>query len=216
VKVVDASWFMPVAKRNPAKEFETKRIANSFAYFDIDAISDKSSSLPHMLPTVNQFEQQVSALGLSNDDHIVLYDTSGFFFASARAWWTFRVFGHDNVSVLDGGLARWQQLGYPVDTGAFTAPHKGNFVVRELRRHLLHTLPQIVANIDSKQFQLVDARAAGRFNATEPEPRPHLLAGHVPGSFNVDFKSVVDLYGNRNVGKHTANVSLMPSALAVK
>ena len=91
VKLIDASWFMPAQRRNPAKEFEEQRIAGAAAHFNIDNICDKSSSLPHMLPTVNQFEQQVSELGLSNNNHIVVYDTSGCFFASARVWWTFRV-----------------------------------------------------------------------------------------------------------------------------
>eukprot|EP01097_Dermamoeba_algensis_P008888 TRINITY_DN6106_c0_g1_i1.p1 TRINITY_DN6106_c0_g1~~TRINITY_DN6106_c0_g1_i1.p1 ORF type:complete len:186 (-),score=24.08 TRINITY_DN6106_c0_g1_i1:456-1013(-) len=115
VKVLDTSWFMPAEGRKPSEDHDKRRIPNS-QFFDIDKISDATQTLPHMLPSVAHFEREVQQLGLSNQDHVVCYDTGSNYFASARVWWTFRVFGHEKISILDGGLRAWESAGFPVET----------------------------------------------------------------------------------------------------
>ena len=189
VRVLDGSWHLPPAGRDPAAEFLAAHIPGA-AFFDIDGISDPDSTLPHMLPTPAHFAESVSALGIGNDSHVVVYDTVGLYSAS-RVWWMFRVFGHERVSVLAGGLPRWQAEGRPVDSGtptitpgAFTAPAADETMVRSFE--------QVRATLGTGSAQIVDARAAARFTGEDPGPRPDLPRGHIPGSRNVPFDAVLD------------------------
>ena len=116
IKIIDATWHMPSSMKNAKKDFERRHIPNA-VYFDIDDVSDRSNPLPHMLPSENQFSRHASELGLSNDDKIVVYDTNGGHSAAARVWWTFRVFGHDKISILDGGSLKWFKKGLPTENG---------------------------------------------------------------------------------------------------
>ena len=167
VRVVDGSWHMPHLKRNPRAEFAQAHIPGA-VFFDIDAIANTRSRLPHMLPDAKTFAARVGALGIGRRDRVVVYDTRGVV-SAARVWWTFRAFGHDAVAVLDGGLPKWRAEGRAVASG-LPAPRVRTFTAR-LRKRLVRDLAQIRANIKTRREQVLDARSHGRFTATEPEPR---------------------------------------------
>ena len=183
VRPVDGSWHMPQLKRDARAEFARAHIPGA-AFFDIDAIADTASPLPHMLPSAAKFAACVGALGIGNRDVVVVYDTRGVI-SAARVWWTFRAFGHARVAVLDGGLPKWQAEGRPVETGV-PAPKPRRFTAR-LHRSLVRDLAQMRANLASRREQVLDARSHGRFIGTEPEPRPGLRGGHIPGSLNLPY-----------------------------
>jgi thiosulfate/3-mercaptopyruvate sulfurtransferase len=155
-------------------------------YFDIDAVADQASPLPHMLPAPHYFEQAASALGLSNNDHIVIYDQSAGYMASSRAWWMFRAMGHNAVYVLDGGLSSWTGHGFKTISGPAAAVEPGTFKAR-FRPELVADKERLLANLDSKAFTVLDARPAARFTGAAPEPRPGMRGGHIPGSVNLPF-----------------------------
>ena len=183
VRVVDGSWHMPNLARDPRREFEEAHIPGA-VFFDIDAIADRSTSLPHMLPSPMQFGRQVGELGISDRDLVVVYDVRGVV-SAARVWWTFRTMGHDRVAVLDGGLRKWRAEGRPVETGpARVAPARYR---ARIRRSLVRDLDQMRRNIENRAEQILDARSRGRFAAIEPEPRAGLRGGHIPGSLNLPY-----------------------------
>eukprot|EP00245_Coleochaete_scutata_P018575 TRINITY_DN9746_c0_g1_i1.p1 TRINITY_DN9746_c0_g1~~TRINITY_DN9746_c0_g1_i1.p1 ORF type:complete len:412 (+),score=48.16 TRINITY_DN9746_c0_g1_i1:282-1517(+) len=210
VKVVDASWYMPVEKRQPLVEFQALRIPGA-VFFDIDTIADTSVDLPHMLPTADKFAAAVSALKISADDNVVIYDGKGLF-SAPRAWWMFRVFGHDRVRVLEGGLPKWRSAGLPTDTvpadnamklveaaaaimkqdsvAPPTASDTTRFAAR-LQDNLVWTAEQVRKNLETRQAQVVDARSKGRFDGVDPEPRKGVLSGHIPSANNVPFPNVL-------------------------
>jgi thiosulfate/3-mercaptopyruvate sulfurtransferase len=188
IVVLDATFFLPNQQRNAAEEYRQAHIPEA-RFFDIDAVADKSTPLPHMLPTPEQFAEAVGAMGIDNDSHVIAYDRN-FFMASARLWWTFRVFGHDRVSVLDGGLARWMAEGRPL-TEQLPAVTARRFTAR-FRPELVRDLEQMKALLAEREAQILDARSPGRFAGTEPEPRAGLRSGHIPGSRNLFFKSLID------------------------
>lgn len=189
LRLLDASWHMPAAQRDPKVECVAKRISGA-QFFDIDAISDPHSPLPHMLPTAESFKASVEALGIGSDSTVVVYDVTGLS-SAARVWWMFRVFGHDKVFVLDGGLPGWIKIGGPVETGPLTPSTKGQFTPR-YRAHLVRSVEDMRANLASGTEQVLDARAAGRFEGTTPEPRPGLRGGHIPGARNLPFGDILD------------------------
>ena len=188
VRVVDASWYLPTDPRNAAAEYTAAHIPGA-VFFDLDASSDHSTPLPHMLPTAADFSVRMSALGLSDADDIVVYDGSGTNLSAARVWWTFRVFGHRAVAVLDGGFGAWRAADLPVESGA-VAPPQGRFTARLDAAHV-RDLAAMRANVDTHAEQMIDARSAGRFAGTAPEPRPGLRGGHIPGSRNLPYTEVV-------------------------
>jgi len=188
VRPVDASWDMPALKRDARAEFEKAHIPGA-VFFDIDEIADSSSPLPHMLPSAEKFAARVRKLGLGDGNRIVVYD-SGVSPGAARAWWTFRAFGHEDVAVLDGGLRKWLKEGRPVESGK-PMPRERHFTAR-LNHRLVRDLAQVRANIESRAEQLLDARAAGRFAGTEPEPRPGLRGGHIPGSLSLPYDLLLE------------------------
>ena len=189
VRVLDGSWHLPAAARDPAAEFLEAHIPGA-AFFDIDAIRDPDDPLPHMLPSAARFAESVSALGVGNDSHVVVYDTVGLY-SAARVWWMFRVFGHGRVSVLAGGLPRWRAEGHPLENGESSiAP--GSFTAAARDDTLVSSFEQVRATLGTGNAQVVDARAATRFSGEEPDPRPGLARGHIPGSRNVPFSTVLD------------------------
>jgi len=188
IRVVDGSWYLPGSGRDAATEYAAGHIPGA-VLFDIDASSDSSTPLPHMLPTAERFAERMAALGLSDSDHIVVYDGSGQNLSAPRVWWTFRTFGHDRVSVLDGGIGKWRREQRPIEQGSVALP-AGRFTAR-LDRSAVRDLASVRANIHQPVEQLVDTRSAGRFAGVEPEPRPGLRGGHVPGSVNLPFTDLV-------------------------
>ncbi len=188
VRVVDATWHLPNAGRDAKAEYAERHIPGA-VYFDIDDIADASTPLPHMLPSPETFARRVGRLGLGDGDRIVVYDGGGWM-AAPRVWWMFRVFGHDDVAVLDGGLAKWRAEGRPTDDRPPT-PRERSFTAR-MNAHLVRDLEQMRANLSSGREQVLDTRSRGRFGATEPEPRPGVRGGHIPGSLNLPYTEMFD------------------------
>ena len=188
VRIVDASWHMPNAARDARAEFEAAHIPGA-VFFDIDEIKDEANPLPHMLPSPEKFSSRMRKMGLGDGNRIVVYDSTGVS-AAARVWWMFRVFGHEDVAVLDGGLRKWRAEGRAV-TDAPGESRERHFTAR-VNTLLAHDYARMRENVDSRREQVLDARSAGRFNATEPEPRPELPGGHIPGSLNIPFPKVME------------------------
>lgn len=188
VKVIDASFKMP-GVTPLAKDDYLKAHVPGAAFFDVDGVSDHSNPLPHMFPSADQFGRDVGALGIGNGDTVVIYD-SGTWMAAPRAWWMFLSYGHQDVRVLDGGLKKWTAEGRKVDSGAVmpkAVAYKATFDRTRIRK-----IEQIVANVASRAEQVIDARAAERFEGRVPEPRAGLRVGHIPGARNVPFNSLID------------------------
>jgi thiosulfate/3-mercaptopyruvate sulfurtransferase len=192
LQVVDGSWYLPTSGRNAAAEFAAGHIPGA-VFFDVDATSDQRSPLPHMLPPAEEFAARMSALGLNNDAMIVVYDGSGVNLSAPRVWWTFRVFGHARVAVLDGGSAKWRAEGRPVE-GGVPQPAPGRFTAR-LDPSRVRNLASIRANLSLRQEQLVDVRPAERFEGRAPEFRPGVRSGHIPGSRNLPYTELVTSAG---------------------
>jgi thiosulfate/3-mercaptopyruvate sulfurtransferase len=188
IRIVDGSFYLPAQKRDPRKEFDNQHIAGA-VFFDIDEIADTSSALPHMLPSPEKFSSRVRALGLGDGNKIVVYDTTPMM-GAARVWWMFRVMGHKDVAVLDGGLPKWIAEDRPV-TDDPTPPRERHFTAR-IDHTLVRSLEDVKGLLDGKREQIVDARAANRFRGEAPEPRPGLRAGHMPGAFNLPYNTLID------------------------
>lgn len=187
VRIVDASWFMPGSPRDAKAEFAERHIPGA-VFFDIDEIADTDSPLPHMLPSPVKFSARVRKLGLGDGSRIVVYDSSGIL-GAARVWWTFRVMGHEDVAVLDGGLPAWLAEDRPTDDHD-PQPGERHFSPR-VASDLVRDLNQIKRTLDSGREQVVDARPAPRFKGEVPEPRAGLRTGHMPGALNVPVGSVI-------------------------
>ncbi|ORY93571.1 Rhodanese-like domain-containing protein [Syncephalastrum racemosum] len=191
VKVLDGSWHMPNANRDPYQEFLNKRIPGA-RFFGIDEIKDTTVSLPHMLPTPEAFAAAVGKLGITHQDPVVVYDSAGFF-SAARVYWTFKAFGHQDVAVLQGGLPRWETEKRPLESGDPSPVQAVEYKVPQLNVQLVRDYEQVLANAKQggKPAQVLDARPNPRFTGEAPEPRPGLSSGHMPGSFSVPFNEVV-------------------------
>jgi thiosulfate/3-mercaptopyruvate sulfurtransferase len=186
-KFLDGSWYVGKA-RDPRAEFATERIQGA-RFFDLDNISDKSSSLPHMLPSAEQFSKDVSDLGISNDDHVVVY-TKENCFSAARVWWTFKAFGHRKVSIMNGGINAWKTIKGPVESGELAGVTKGSYQAT-LNNKMVVDWKEVLNVVETGAAQIIDTRSAGRFHGTAPEPRPGLAGGHIPGSLNLPFDRLV-------------------------
>lgn len=187
IKVLDATWYMPGTPRDPEAEYADGHIPGAMR-FDIDAISDHASELPHMLSAPADFATAMRRLGVNAASFVVVYDSEGLF-SAPRAWWNLRAMGHDAVAVLDGGLPRWIAEGRPLETGWREAGH-GDFKAHPVST-LIADLDRVRDALDSGLARVVDARAAPRFRGDVPEPRPGLRSGHMPGAVNVPWSAVV-------------------------
>jgi thiosulfate/3-mercaptopyruvate sulfurtransferase len=181
LRIVDASLFLPDHGRNARTEFEAGHIPGA-VFMDLDEIVDTSSGLPHMLPPAEKFASRMQALGLGDGSRIVVYDNSPLK-SSARAWFMLKVFGAHEVAILDGGFAKWQSEGRAVESGKPVVRHRHFTAWQD--KGLVRTLEQMVENVKTKAEQVLDARPAGRFTGTEPEPRAGLRGGHMPGARNL-------------------------------
>ena len=186
LRVVDATFYLPHLKRDARAEFVQAHIPGA-VFFDIDAIADPGTSLPHMLPSAESFARAVGALGVGSGDRVVAYGGRNMI-ASARVWWTFRVFGHDRVAVLDGGARKWKAEGRPIESG-MPEPTPRRFTAG-FRKELVADFGRMRANLEMPREQMLDARSEGRFVGTEPEPRAGLRGGHIPGSLNLPYDRV--------------------------
>jgi thiosulfate/3-mercaptopyruvate sulfurtransferase len=189
--VLDCSWYLPAQARDPKAEYAQRHIPGA-VFFDIDAVADHASSLPHMLPSPQEFATHVRRMGVEPDSHVVTYDAGGLA-PSARVWWTFRAMGHEAVQVLDGGLGKWLADGRAVETGWPEPPPHGEFKA--------HPNPTLVRDLGAVRAalaagdQVLDARPAERFRGDAPEPRAGLRSGHMPGARNLPWGSLVQADG---------------------
>jgi thiosulfate/3-mercaptopyruvate sulfurtransferase len=183
LRVVDARWYLPTLQREGRAEFLSAHVPGA-VYLDIDEVADGRTALPHMLPEASQFADAVGALGIGTGDRVIVYGARHLI-AAARVWWMFRIFGHEAVAVVDGGFPRWQAEGRPVEVGQ-PAPEPRRFAAR-YRPELGRDLDGMRAAVATRQEQVLDARSAGRFAGTAPEPRPGLRGGHMPGSHNLPY-----------------------------
>ncbi|MEE8499834.1 MAG: 3-mercaptopyruvate sulfurtransferase [Kiloniellales bacterium] len=188
VRVVDASYYLPHEGLDPRAEYEAHHIPGA-VFFDIDDIADSDSPLPHMLPEPEKFSSRVRKLGLGDGLRIVVYDQRGIW-SAPRAWWAFRLFGHEDVAVLDGGLPKWLSEGRPVAEGPVQA--EARHFSAHMNTLMVRDKAQVLAILETGREQVLDARAAGRFTGDQPEPRPGLRAGHIPGSLSLPFANRVD------------------------
>lgn len=188
VKVVDASFKLPGVLPLPIDDYLAAHIPGA-VFFDVEAISDHTSPLPHMYPDEQQFARDVAALGVSSDDTVVVYDSGGWV-AAPRAWWMFLSFGHTKIKVLDGGLKKWRAEGRPIETGR-ASPKAGSFSAT-FDPSYVRSKAQLVDNLSSHREQVIDARPANRFDGSAAEPRPGLRGGHIPGSRSVPYAKLFD------------------------
>ncbi|HEY8381729.1 MAG TPA: 3-mercaptopyruvate sulfurtransferase [Microvirga sp.] len=189
IVVVDGSWYLPTMNRDPQAEYLAGRIPGAVR-FDIDAVRDTASSLPHMLPRPEAFAEAVGALGIGDGMTIVVYDGAGLF-AAPRVWWTFRTFGARDVRILEGGFPAWNAEGRPVEDGPPRPRARRTFTAR-FDHGAVADLDAVKSALQSGSAQVVDARPADRFRGEAPEPRAGVRSGHMPGSLSLPFTEIVE------------------------
>ena len=185
----DASLYLPTEDKDAEAEFRRAHIKGA-RFFDIDAIADRATDLPHMLPTPGDFAKMMGALGVSNASRVVFYDQKGLF-SAARGWWMMGVFGHDRAAVLDGGLPAWVAAGHPTEAGDPAPATPATFIPAHRARRV-RGLGDMLQNLRDGEEIVMDARAPGRFAATVPEPRPGMRGGHIPGARNIPFTDLLN------------------------
>ena len=198
VSILDCSWHLPTAKRDAKAEFLEQHILGA-QFFDIDLISDTESSLPHMLPRPENFASHVRKMGIGDGKKVICYDSLGLF-SAARVWWMFKVFGHDDVAVLDGGLLKWKAENRPLEDGPALKPQERHFTAR-FQSMMVRDKAEV-----RKTLQLADARSPGRFRGEEPEPRPGVRAGHMPNAKNIHYATLLNPDGTLKSQADLANI----------
>jgi len=187
LRVLDASWYLPGSKRDPFAEYQAAHIPGA-RFFDLDDVSDHRSDLPHMVPPVEKFMSRMRAIGVGDGHQIVVYDGSGLF-SAPRVWWLFKLMGQMDIAVLDGGFPKWQAEGHPVEDLPPILRDRHMMVRRQ--NQMVKDVTQVSVASKLGESEIVDARSPGRFYGKDPEPRPGLRAGHIPGSKNVFYKDLL-------------------------
>ena len=209
IVVVDGSYYLPTQKRDAKAEYLAAHIPGA-VFFDINAVADHSTDLPHMLPGPDQFGTAAGSLGIAETDTIVVYDGSGLY-SAPRVWWTFRIFGARNVFILDGGLPAWKSEGRPTEAGEVKRPKRKFNATMDTGAVAMVGDVQMAINDES--VQVIDARSAARFAGREAEPRAGLRSGHMPGAFNVPYTEIVEngrLASAERIAKAFANAGVDP------
>jgi thiosulfate/3-mercaptopyruvate sulfurtransferase len=192
--VFDATYYLPTEAGDAQQNFIDARVPGA-RFFDLDELADQDTDLPHMIPTAGRFERIVGELGVEAHSRVVFYDQKGMF-SAARGWWMMKLFGHEQVFVLDGGLPKWRGEGLRTERGSATprvAPQDGATRFRaSLRASLLRGTGDLLDNLASAREQVIDARARARFEGTAPEPRAGVASGHIPGSVNLPFTTLLN------------------------
>ena len=188
LRILDATWFLPNDPRDPRAEYEAAHIPGA-RFFDIDDVSDNRSDLPHMVPPVEKFMSRMRALGVGDGHQVVVYDAEGLF-SAARVWWLFKLMGQDNIAVLDGGLPKWIADGHPTEDMPPIIRDRHMTVRRQ--NHMVKDVTQVSSASKLGDYEILDARAPGRFRGDAPEPREGLRAGHIPNSKNVHYEALLN------------------------
>jgi len=189
IAIIDASWHLPTANRDAKKEFAEAHIPGA-QFFDIDELSDTASSLPHMLPSPEKFASRMRRMGIGDGKRVIAYDTVGLF-SAARAWWMFKVFGHDDVAILDGGLKKWLAESRATEEGPALPRQERHFTAR-FKGSMVKDMKEVAAALKTRAAQVADARSGTRYRGEEVEPRAHVRAGHMPGANNVHYASLIN------------------------
>ena len=188
LRILDASWYLPGAGRDPRAEYKTEHIPGA-RFFDIDEISDARSELPHMVPPVEKFMSRMRSMGIGDGHQVVVYDGTGLF-SAARVWWLFKLMGQKNVAVLDGGLPKWKADGHKTTDDQPVIRDRHMTVTRQ--NQMVRDVTQVARAAKLGDHTIIDARAAARFRGDAPEPREGLRAGHIPGSINLPFGELLN------------------------
>ncbi len=188
IVILDASWHLPPENRDPKSEFLEAHIPGA-VFFDIDEISDTDSDLPHMLPSPEKFASRMRRMGIGDGSRVVAYDTKGLF-SAARVWWMFRVMGHEDVAVLNGGMPKWTSENRRIEDGEPRPRQEKHFTAR-LQTMMVRDKYDVTKASNAGNAQIIDARATGRFQGVAPEPREGLRSGHIPNSINVPFDQLL-------------------------
>ncbi len=200
LRVIDASWYLPGSDRDAKAEYDAGHIPGA-RFFDIDAISDSASSLPHMAPPVEKFMSRMRAMGVGDGHQVVVYDGAGLF-SAARVWWLFRLMGKTDIAVLDGGFPKWKAEGHEIEDMPPIVKDRHMTAIRQ--NHLIRDVTQVAAASKLRDWQIIDARGAGRFRGEEPEIRPGLRSGHIPGSLNLPYDQLLSADGTMKRGDDLA------------
>ena len=188
LRIFDASWYLPDMRRDARAEYDASHIPGA-RFFDIDEISDHRSALPHTVPPVEKFISRMRAMGVGDGHQVVVYDGAGLF-SAARVWWLFRLMGKTDIAVLDGGFAKWTAEGRAVEDMPPVMRDRHITVTRQ--NHLVKDVTQVARASKLGDHEILDARAPGRFAGAEPEPREGLRAGHIPGSKNIHYRTLLN------------------------
>ena len=187
--VLDASWHLPAMNRDGRREFLAEHIPSA-QFFDIDELSDETSDLPHMLPSTVKFASRMKEMGIGDGVRVVIYDSTGIY-SAARAWWSLRAMGHNDVAVLNGGLPKWKDEGRPIEDGPARKRARMHFTPR-FNAALVADLYDMKGYVRAGNSQIIDARPAARFRGEEAEPRPGLRRGHMPGARNLPYTELIN------------------------
>ena len=191
-KILDATFYLPDSGLNAEEEYKKKHIPGA-VFFDINKVADPNNSLPHMIPQKDLFSKMMQNLGLNNEDEIVIYDNSSFL-SSARAWFLFRYFGHDKVSIMQGGLENWKNSGGNISQENVVIK-KGNYTAKDEKKDLVVNLDQMIIATQNKEKIILDARSKQRFLGEAKEPRPNLPSGHIPNSKSLPSSILINKNG---------------------
>ncbi|WP_170607425.1 3-mercaptopyruvate sulfurtransferase [Ruegeria arenilitoris] len=191
LRILDGSWYLPQQQRDAKAEYDAGHIPGA-RFFDIDEISDHRSDLPHMAPPVEKFMSRLRAMGVGDGHQVVVYDGFGLM-SAARVWWLFRLMGQENIAVLDGGLPKWLAEGHEVED--LPPIIRDRHMTVRVQNHLVRDVTQVSAAAKLDDHEIIDARSADRFAGTGTEPREGLRSGHIPGSRNVPFGTLLNKDG---------------------
>ena len=211
IKIIDGTWHMPGSGINGFDIFKEKHIPNAI-FIDLDEVSDINSDLPHMMPDENYFSEKISSLGISNNDHLIIYDMYGMF-SAARIWFMFKAFGHNNISLLNGGFPAWLDSGGEVSNkinNLKTTIYKG-----KLNKLLIADYQQVLENLTNQKYLVLDARSPERFSGISEEPRPGMKSGHIPKSKNLYFNNLIDQDTKKFVNKEEIENLIKKSGIDV-
>ena len=191
---LDGTFVLPTSEEDVHQNYQDKRLPGA-VFFDIKAIKDTSSDLPHMLPNAETFSNAVSALGINNADIIVVYGQHGMTMGPARVWWMFKGFGHDNVIVLNGGLPAWEKAGLETESGSTSPIRPSEYQAKPFQQNMVTAMHDVLQACNENICPIIDARPANRFSGESPEPRAGMRSGHMPQAMNLPASSIVDENG---------------------